>query len=78
MVSSAADEVLSNALLEVGVQPAALARDRPLDALGLDSFDLLRVLDLVEDGLEITVETQSLRGVRTVGELIDVIARCAA
>lgn len=69
-----AEGVLRAALAEVGVDDSELLRDTPLEDLGVDSFDVLHVLAIVEDELEVSVETEVLRGLQTVGDLIDALA----
>lgn len=42
---------------------------RVMEDLGLDSFALLELVSLVEDVLHITISTEELRGLRTVGDV---------
>lgn len=53
------------------VQPA----DRIVEDLGIDSLDKLMIIHDLEDELEITVEDDDLKGIRTVQDIIDIIER---
>jgi acyl carrier protein len=66
-------DTLRAALGEVGVTPDELAPDRPLETLGIDSFDILEVIATVEDELGIQIDIAALRGLRTVGDLFEAV-----
>lgn len=67
-------ETLSTLLEEEMGEPYELADDREIrEGLGLDSVDVVGLVMRVEREFRIRLSMEDLQGVRTVGELIDVL-----
>jgi acyl carrier protein len=65
---------LSTLLEEEMGEPYELADDREIrEGLGLDSVDVVGLVMRVEREFRIRLSMEDLQGVRTVGELIDVL-----
>ncbi|HVR42464.1 MAG TPA: acyl carrier protein [Thermoanaerobaculia bacterium] len=50
-----------------------LTPETPLADLGIDSLDALNILFALEEAFEITIPDEQSRGIRTLGDLVDVI-----
>ena len=62
------------ALIQLGADPDRIARDAELEPLDIDSLDLIEVGQLVEDEYGVELDGQDVQDVRTVGDVIDLIA----
>ena len=70
-----AERALAAALTELGLDARGLQADTELEALGMDSFDVLAVIEELRATLGVEVETEALRGLRTVGGLVEALLR---
>lgn len=68
-------EVLRKVIAKImGMDPNEIEPDMTfLNDLGADSLDLYQILKGVEDELNITVPTDSLQDVKTIGDAVDLI-----
>ncbi|HLB98431.1 MAG TPA: acyl carrier protein, partial [Acetobacteraceae bacterium] len=68
---SAADAVLSAIQEVAGTGDRPIAPDLLLDEdLGIDSLDFVRLIQLVEERLDIVISDEAAAAINTVGELI--------
>jgi len=59
------------------LDPSALARDTPLEALGIDSLDVAELLFTVEDEFRIKMSNEPVK-LSTIGEVVDYIDKLIA
>jgi acyl carrier protein len=74
---------IETALLELfentmGISPAQIGRDVPLEKLGLDSLSKIDLAVAAEDRFGIPIPDEDLEGFVTVGDLFDYVHRTAA
>ena len=62
------------ALEQFGADPSALRRDATLEELDVDSLDLVELAQVIEDEYKVEVTSQDVQNVRTVGDVIDLVA----
>ena len=68
---SAADAVLGAIQEVAGIGDRPIAPDLRLDEdLGIDSLDFVRLIQLVEERLDIVISDEAAAAINTVGELI--------
>ncbi len=56
-------------------QPGLLTRSRPIRDLGLDSISLVEMVIHLEEALDITLDQDQIEGLRTFGDLQELVAR---
>lgn len=56
---------------ETDLSTAGLALDAPLDSLGIDSLDVLKLAARLEEAFEIRITTEELKAVGTLGDIVD-------
>ena len=61
------------ALVEFGEEPEAVSLDARLDQLDVDSLDLVELAQIVEDEFGVRLEGDDLKGITTVGQVIDLV-----
>jgi acyl carrier protein len=57
-----------------GADPALINRDAEFEALDVDSLDLAELAQIVEDKFGVTIESGDMKNIKTVGNVIDLIA----
>ena len=62
------------ALEQFGAEPSALRRDATLEELDVDSLDLVELAQVIEDEYKVEVTSQDVQNVKTVGDVIDLVA----
>ena len=62
------------ALEQFGADPSALRRDASLEELDVDSLDLVELAQVIEDEYKVEVASQDVQNVKTVGDVIDLVA----
>lgn len=65
---------IHEALVQLGAPPGSLTRDTELETINIDSLDLIEVGQMVEDEYGIELEGQDVQDIKTVGEVVDMIA----
>lgn len=63
------------ALVEFGAEPGEIARDAEFVALDVDSLDLVELAQIAEDEWGVELRTEDMKGLRMVGDAIDLIAQ---
>jgi acyl carrier protein len=61
----------------IGIHPAQIGRDLPLEKLGLDSLSKIDLAVAAEDRFGIPIPDQDLERFVTVGDLLDYVHRAA-
>jgi acyl carrier protein len=61
------------ALIEFGADPEVVNRDARWDALHVDSLDLVELVQVVEDEYGIRLTGEDIKGLPTVGSVIDLV-----
>ena len=60
-------------LSEFGADPAALNRDAQWDVLGVDSLDLVELVQVLEDEYGVRLTGEDMKALPTVGSVIDLV-----
>lgn len=69
-----AEEVVCDALVELGVDRGAITRDATFESLDVDSLDLVELTQVVEEQLGAEIRGDEAKELATVGAAIDLIA----
>jgi acyl carrier protein len=67
------EKVIFDGLAEVGAEPGEISRDAEFEALDVDSLDLVELAQIVEDEFGVRLEGDDLKGITTVGQVIDLV-----
>ena len=62
-------------LVQFGADPDSVKREARLEAIDVDSLDLVELAQMVDERYGIRVEPRDFEGVETVGDALDAIAR---
>lgn len=65
---------VTDALASFGVERDAIARDASLDALDVDSLDVVELCEILREEMGVDVEARDFNDVNTYGEVLDIIA----
>ena len=57
-----------------GADADAITRDATLEAIDVDSLDLVELTQVVEEAYEIDLEGSDFKNIKTVGDVIDLVA----
>lgn len=61
-------------LAEFGTERSQISRDARLEAISIDSLDLVELGQLVDERYNVRLEARDFEGVETVGDAVDAIA----
>ena len=67
------EEVLFEAMADLGPDRSAITRDATFEELDLDSLDLVEVAQVVEEKWGVEFDPQDFANVKTVGEALDLV-----
>lgn len=67
------ESIVFAGLRELGAEPDAIAREAGFEALDVDSLDLVELAQIVEDEFGVRLEGDDLKGLETVGDVIDLV-----
>ena len=73
-----AEKVIVEGLVEVGADAAEINRDATFESLDVDSLDLVEIAQIVEDEFGIELGGDDVQGLKTVGDVIDLVVRKAS
>lgn len=73
-----AQATIFKALEELVDDPSLVAREATFEELGLDSLDLVEVGQIVEDDLGVRLLREDLKGIKDVGDVVDLVVASAA
>jgi len=68
------EQVIFDGLVEVGAERDAISRQATFEDLDVDSLDLVEVSQIVEDEFGVQLEGDDVKDLKTVGEVIDLVA----
>ena len=68
------EKTIFSALEQFGAEPSALRREATLEELDVDSLDLVELGQVIEDEYKVEVTSQDVQNVKTVGDVIDLVA----
>jgi acyl carrier protein len=66
------EKVIFDGLEEVGAE-GEISRDATLESLDVDSLDLVEVAQIVEDEFGVELDGDSMKDVKTVGDVVDLV-----
>jgi acyl carrier protein len=66
------------ALETFGADPSQIKRDAGFEELDVDSLDLAELAQIIEDKFSVSITTDDMKKITTVGDVLDVIAQRAA
>jgi acyl carrier protein len=61
-------------LVEFGADADAVSRDATLEAIDVDSLDLVELTQVIEETYDIDLEGADFKSIRTVGDVVDLVA----
>jgi acyl carrier protein len=73
VTSEQVEETIFKTLAELGPELTDISRDATLEALDIDSLDLVEVAQVVEEQFGVRITTDDAALVHTVGDAIDLI-----
>jgi acyl carrier protein len=62
------------ALENFGAEPSQINRDAKFEELDVDSLDLAELAQIVDDKYGVTIESEDMKNIKTVGDVLDLIA----
>jgi acyl carrier protein len=69
----AVEKVIFEGLQEVGAEPDLIKREATFEELDIDSLDVVELAQIVEDEFGVRLEGDDLKGLETVGQVIDLV-----
>jgi acyl carrier protein len=72
VTTEAVEKVIFDGLEEVGAE-GDVTREATFDDLDVDSLDLVEVAQIVEDEFGVELDGDSMKDVKTVGDVIDLV-----
>jgi acyl carrier protein len=72
VTSEAVEETIFDGLSEVGAE-GEITREATFEDLDVDSLDLVELAQIVEDEYGVELDGDSVRDVKTVGDVIDLV-----
>jgi acyl carrier protein len=67
------EAVVIEALASFGADPDVLTRDATLEAVDVDSLDLVELTQVVEERYDIDLENADFKKIKTVGDVVDLV-----
>jgi acyl carrier protein len=68
------EQVIFDGLVEVGAERDAISRQATFEDLDVDSLDLVEVSQIVEDEFGVQLEGDDVKDLKTVADVIDLVA----
>ncbi len=63
-----------SALEELDVDPEKISRDAGFEELDVDSLDLAELASIVDDEYGVKIRSEDMKSLKTVGDVIDLVA----
>lgn len=73
VTTSQVEEVIFETLAELGPELEDITREATLEALDIDSLDLVEVAQVIEEEFGVSITTDDAERLRTVGDAIDLV-----
>jgi acyl carrier protein len=67
------EKTIYDGLVELGTERDDLSREATLEALDVDSLDLVELAQIVEDEYGVELKGDDVKDVKTVGQVIDLV-----
>jgi acyl carrier protein len=67
------EETVIESLVTFGADADAINRDATLEAIDIDSLDLVELTQVVEETYSIDLEGSDFKNIKTVGDVIDLV-----
>ncbi len=67
------ETMVLESLASFGADPDALSRDATLEAVDVDSLNLVELTQLVEETYKIDLESADFKKIKTVGDVVDLV-----
>jgi acyl carrier protein len=77
VTSESVEKVIFDGLKEIGAE-GEIARDSTFEDLDVDSLDLVELAQIVEDEFGVELDGDSVKDVKTVGDVIDLVVAKAS
>jgi acyl carrier protein len=68
------ESTVFDALANFGAERTALSHDATLDAVDVDSLDLVELTQVVEEAYDISLQDADFKQIETVGDIVDLVA----
>lgn len=73
ITTDAVQKTVTDALISFGAEADEITPSTELTALDIDSLDLAELSQIVDDEYGVTMKSSDVTGIRTVGDIIDLI-----
>jgi acyl carrier protein len=73
ITTDAVQKTVTDALVSFGAEADEIAPATELTALDIDSLDLAELSQIVDDEYGVTMKSSDVTGIKTVGDIIDLI-----
>jgi acyl carrier protein len=67
------EETIIESLVNFGADADAVNRDATLEAIDIDSLDLVELTQVVEETYDIDLEGSDFKSIKTVGDVVDLV-----
>jgi acyl carrier protein len=67
------ETMVIESLVQFGADADAITRDATLEALDVDSLDLVELTQLVEETYEVDLQRADFKKIKTVGDIVDLV-----
>ena len=67
------EKVIFDGLAEVGAERDQISREATFEALEVDALDLVEISQIVEDEFGVELEGDDVKGLKNVGEVVDLV-----
>jgi acyl carrier protein len=67
------EQTIVDSLVNFGADAGAVNRDATLEAIDIDSLDLVELTQVVEETYDIDLEDSDLKNIKTVGDVVDLV-----
>jgi acyl carrier protein len=67
------EETVIESLVTFGADAGAISRDATLEAIDIDSLDLVELTQVVEETYSINLDGADFKSIKTVGDVVDLV-----
>jgi acyl carrier protein len=68
------EQVIVDAIVKFGPDAADVTRDATFETLDIDSLDIVELAQIVEDEFAVRLEDSDLKNLKSVGDVVDLVA----
>jgi acyl carrier protein len=73
VTNESVEKVVFDGLAELGADREQISREATFEALDVDSLDLVELAQIVEDEFGVALGADDVKGLKTVGDAVDLI-----